>query len=189
MLRCAKCIGLWTNAANFWKCWKTLRNVVLQKGFWCYLNVFDGFWMFLAFSIFSYLFMHVLALSHSFTMFQGGLCRSPAPGLCSVTCSVVLSPRNAEKAQQLRDEFPEVVRVANSSMTRSSNSGPNSLSWHVPSFCHIFSHGPLFFFWFGEPKLYIGLRTRMLLACVEWFSMMASWSLYEPIFLEHVITW
>jgi hypothetical protein len=46
-----------------------------------------------------------------------------------------------------------------------------------------------FFFWFGEPKLYIGLRTRMLLACVEWFSMMASWSLYEPIFLEHVITW
>ena len=165
--------------------------------------------MFLDVSIFSYLFMHVLALSHSFTMFQGGLCRSPMPGLCSsVTCSVVLSPRNAEKAQQLRDEFPEVVRVANSSMTRrlklrtKQHSAKQSYAVmpKVISMDHltkqfaltcsiIFSHGPLFFFWcFGEPKLYIGLRTRMLLACVEWFSMMASWSLYEPIFLEHVIT-
>lgn len=45
----------------------------------------------------------------------GTIASATIRGLCSsVTCSVVLSPRNAEKAQQLRDEFPEVVRVANS---------------------------------------------------------------------------
>ena len=138
----------------------------VSDGIWMYLMVSGCFWMFLAFSIFSYLFMHVLALSHSFTMFQGGLCRSPMPGLCSsVTCSVVLSPRNAEKAQQLRDDFPEVVRVANSSMTRrlklrtKQHSAKQSYAVmpKVISMDHltkqfaltcsiIFSHGPLFFF-------------------------------------------
>eukprot|EP00435_Cladocopium_sp_Y103_P074954 s32_g52.t1 len=52
-----------------------------------------------------------------------GMCKAVSIGLLSLSglCSgsvkcaaVVLSPRNAEKAQRLRDEFPEVVRVANS---------------------------------------------------------------------------
>ena len=40
------------------------------------------------------------------------------PGLCSLRgkfpLTVVLSPRNAQKAEKLRDEFPEIIRVANS---------------------------------------------------------------------------
>lgn len=40
------------------------------------------------------------------------------PGLCSLRgkfpLTVVLSPRNAQKAEKLRNEFPEIIRVANS---------------------------------------------------------------------------
>jgi hypothetical protein len=157
----------------------------VSDGIWMYLMVSGCFWHFQSFHIFSCMFWLFHILSRCFRAVSVDLLRQgSAVSHAQWCCRRGMRRKRSSFEMNFRKLFESPTAAWPEVQTQDQTVCLDMFHHFV-----IFSPMVHFFFWFGEPKLYIGLRTRMLLACVEWFSMMASWSLYEPIFLEHVITW